>query len=160
MMMITNLAMIALALPLALGCAGTSAEGSFRDIAKDVEQRTGHKVVWNQGGERDAEGERAVQSMIKGDLTVAAAVQIALLKNSHLQAMYEDLSVAQADLVQAGLLKNPVFEASLKLPVSPGAVTKLDIGVEQDFLSLLFLPARKTLAEAALERAKLRVGGA
>jgi len=45
-------------------------------------------------------------------------VQIALLNNKDLQATYEDLSIAQADLVQAGLLQNPVFGASLALPVA------------------------------------------
>ena len=38
-----------------------------------------------------------------------SAVQIALLNNPALQAAYEDLGVAQADVVQAGILKNPTF---------------------------------------------------
>ena len=34
--------------------------------------------------------------------------------------MYADLGVAQADLVQAGLLRNPVFDGIIRFPVSGG----------------------------------------
>ena len=41
-------------------------------------------------------------------------MQIALVRNASLQALYEELSIGQADVVQAGLLKNPsIFTASI-----------------------------------------------
>jgi len=35
------------------GCASTSAAPAFRDTAKLVEGRTGHRIFWNQGGVAD-----------------------------------------------------------------------------------------------------------
>ncbi len=87
--------------------------------------------------------------------------EIALLNNKDLQALYEDLSIAQADLVQAGLLQNPTFSGAVSVPVAgPDVQTGFDIGVVQDFLGLFLLSARKKVAGAELEATKLRVGHA
>jgi cobalt-zinc-cadmium efflux system outer membrane protein len=142
------------------GCASTSPEGSQRDVVAMVERRIGQKVRFRRGGEEDAEVDRSIRSLLARELTVDGAVQVALLNNRMLHAEYEDLSVAQADLVQAGLLKNPSIDAGLLFHIGHGGAPNLHFGVEQDFLSLLFIPARRALAEAELERAKLRVGAA
>jgi cobalt-zinc-cadmium efflux system outer membrane protein len=139
------------------GCASTSAQGGFEDVQGRVEKRTGHRIFWNQGTEADRKVERMVRGMLADTLTLPEAVQIALLNNRRLQSEYEELSVAQADLVQAGLLSNPMLSGGLGFPVEGGA-PDIDLGVELDFLSLLFIPARKRLAGAQLELAKSRVG--
>jgi cobalt-zinc-cadmium efflux system outer membrane protein len=59
-----------------------------------------------------------LRDLLSRELTVETAVQVALLNNKTLQATYEDLSVAQADLVQAGLLQNPVFRRHVAFPVA------------------------------------------
>lgn len=139
-------------------------EAGFPDVQKQVEPRTGHKIFWNRGGEADEEVRRAVRKMTAHPLSAAEAVQIALLNNKHLQGVYEELMIAQADVVQAGLLKNPVFSAGVQFPLtdvqpdSGGTTRVVDLDVEQDFLSLLLIPARKRIAKAAFEAAKMRVG--
>jgi cobalt-zinc-cadmium efflux system outer membrane protein len=55
-------------------------------------------------------------------LTVDTALQIALLHNRTLQASCEDHDVAQADLVRAGLLRDPVFEANAEFARGGGGV--------------------------------------
>ena len=85
-------------------------------------------------------------------------IQVALLNNPDLQATYEDLGIAQASLVQAGLLSNPVFSGALRLVGGGGSAT-LDIDVSQDFLSILTLPIRKKLAHLEFEAVKLRLTG-
>ena len=57
-----------------------------------------------------------LQALLEGELTTNAAVQIALLNNAALQATFEELGIAQAELVQAGLLKNPVFAGHVRFP--------------------------------------------
>jgi cobalt-zinc-cadmium efflux system outer membrane protein len=79
-------------------------------------------------------------------LTVDAAVQVALLTNRALQVSYEKLGLAQAALVQAGLLRNPVFAGQGRFPGRPPAGTNLELAVVQDFLDVLTLSARKSLA--------------
>src|SRR3972149_6718413 len=94
-------------------------------------------------------------------LTIDEAVQIALLNNRSLQATYEELGIAQADLVQAGLLRNPTFGASFGFPdktVGGHRSTNTEFSVVQDFLDLLVRPLRKKVAAAQFEQTKLRVG--
>ena len=138
------------------GCS-VPREAGFPDVAKLVEPRTGHTVYWNQGSEADAEVEKTTRAMLTHPLSAAEAVQIALLNNHALQATYEGLTIAQADLVQAGLLQNPVFTGSVRLSLDGPARPSLDFDVEQDFLSILLIPARKRIAAAAFESVKLRV---
>lgn len=141
---------------LAGGCA-VPKKGGFADVSRTVNDRSGMRVHWYQGGPEDAEVAASVATLLEKDLTVDAAVQIALLNNRNLQATYEELGVAQADLVQAGLLRNPVFFGSVRIPHGPPSAANTEFEIMQPFLDLLFLPARKRLASAAFERAKLRV---
>lgn len=97
----------------------------------------------------------AVRSLLGKDLTAYDAVQLALLNNLSLQATYQDLGIAQADLVQAGLLKNPVLTVERRF-----AGQAAEVDVVQDFLELLTIPLRKKIAAAQFEAAKRRVGQA
>src|ERR1700694_2692370 len=61
----------------------------------------------------DAEEARnAVQRLLRRSLTVDTAVQIALLNNRGLQASYNELALAEANLVQDSLPPNPTFSIS------------------------------------------------
>jgi len=84
-------------------------DGGFKDIKATVEERRQFQIFWNNGTELDKEVEIKLDSALNRKLTDDDAVQIALLSNRELQALYSDLGVAQADLVQAGLLTNPIF---------------------------------------------------
>jgi len=139
-------------------CASTSAEPGFRSMAADVQARTGHALRWNRATSDDQRAERAVRSLLLKPLTADGAVQVALLRNPRLQAMYEELSVAQADIVQAGLLSNPVFSADVTTAEREALDPNLIVGVTQSFLDLLLIPARKKIAAGEFERAKYRVG--
>jgi cobalt-zinc-cadmium efflux system outer membrane protein len=141
-------------------CASTSPQGAFRDVAKQVEQRSGQRVGWERATSADAQVDRAVHDLLGRDLGVDAAVQVALLRNRSLVAIYEELSVGQADLVQAGLLKNPVFSIGVP-PAEIGAISPpIVLGIAEDFLELLMIPARQTVARTRLESIEMRVADA
>ena len=142
------------------GCASTSPAPAFHDVAGVAEQRTGQRIRWEQGSEADRDVDRALRGLLDRDLTLNAAVQVALLKNPSLIATYEDLSVAQADLVQAGLLKNPVLSGGVTTAEREALDPNFIVGLTQDFLDLFMLPARKRVAKSALEETKFRVGDA
>jgi outer membrane protein, heavy metal efflux system len=97
--------------------------------------------------------------LLRKKLTVDDAVQIALLNNRDLQAVYSDLGVAQADLVQAGLLNNPIFDATIKWPTPGGGRPELELAAVMNFLDIFYLPLRKRVAAARFEEAKTRVSG-
>ena len=143
---------------LAGGCANVPREAGFPDVRAEVAERTGGKrVVWNRGGAADAAVAAEVRALVDQELTLNEAVQVALLNNRNLQAIYEDLMIAQADLVAAGLLSNPVFDAEIRFFDGD---TTVEGAVMQDFLQILYIPLRKRLASAAFEATKLRVAGA
>jgi outer membrane protein, heavy metal efflux system len=143
-----------------LGCASTSPQAAFRDVSRHVEERSGQHLGWEQVSTAHAQVDRAVRALLAKDLSVDAAVQIALLRNRSLVAMYEELSVGQADLVQAGLLSNPVFSIGLP-PTEVAAISPpIVLGVAEDFLELLMIPAKKTIARTRLEAIELRVADA
>ena len=135
------------------GCAHVDLNPAFRELANTVHLRTGKHVQWNRGSTEDAQAQAAVASLLSRPLTADSAVQIALLNNHNLQATYEDLGIAQADLVEAGLLRNPIFTFERRLP---GQALEADL--LKEFIDILLLPLRKRIAAAQFEAAKLRVG--
>ena len=145
------------------GCASVPKEAGFPDVQKLIDQRIGRRVHWNQGTPEDAKVAEAIQSMLQQELTLDEAIQIALLNNRSLQATYEELGIAQADVVQAGLLRNPTFSASFRFmdrAVEGHRGINTEFSVDQDFLDLLMLPLRKRVATAEFEQVKLRVSNA
>ena len=139
------------------GCAQVPKEAGFGDVQALVRQRVDYRLHWNHGSEEDEEVARAIDDLLDRELSVDGAVQIALLNNQHLQAVYEDLGVTQAEVVEAGLLENPVFFGQTRFPDKSPSITNLEFEITQNFLSILMLPARKKLAAMQFEEVKLRV---
>lgn len=141
------------------GCATLRLHPGFTDVEKLVAERTAAKVAWRDGGPADAEVADRIKATLAKELTSDAAVQVALLNNRKLQVVYQNLGIAEADLAQAGLLPNPVLNADVRFGVGVSG-TGADIGVVQEFLSVLQIPLRKRAAGAAFEAAKLEVARA
>lgn len=146
-----------LALLLSLSaCASTSSQAPHREVRELIEARSGARL---QNGDKpdDRRIERAVDELLARPLDVTSAVQIALLRNPHLRATLEDLSIAQADLVEAGLMSNPVFSigrtAWEQEHISPNLVGN----VEASFLDVITIPMKKRVASAQLEGTKADV---
>ena len=139
------------------GCASASPSRGFKPVEETVTAHGGPRVIWRSDTPQDHEAAAAVDDLLKQPLTADGAVQVALLNNSTLQATYEEIGIAQADLVQAGLLSNPVFGVSARRR-SPGpTATAWGFSLVQNFLELLNRPLHKKIAAAELERTRLRV---
>lgn len=147
----------ALAVVLGAGCASVSPERGHDQVSALVAERTGHKTRWEKGPPDDAQIAEWVRVLVSKGLTRAGAVEIALVNNPDLQMTYEELGVSQADMVQAGLLKNPAFGAEIGFRINTGANDELRVSLVQDFLDLFVLPLRKTIAREQFEADTLRV---
>jgi cobalt-zinc-cadmium efflux system outer membrane protein len=145
---------IAFLLALTGGCATVPRDAGFADVQGMLDGRIDQKPRWNRDGEDDRAAADAIDDLLKEPLTADAAVQVALLGNRGLQASYGELGVAQTDLVQAGLLRNPAFSAGRIR--SPELVTT-SLGVAFDFLGILLRPRAKQVEAARFEAVKLRV---
>jgi cobalt-zinc-cadmium efflux system outer membrane protein len=139
------------------GCAQVPKEAGFGDVEEFVGRRVDYRLHWNQGTEADREVEKAIEALLEVELTPEAAVQIALLNNPNLQAVYEELGITQADVVEAGLLENPVLFGQARWPNKSEASTNYEFGITQNFLNILMLPARKKLSAISFEQVKLQV---
>lgn len=148
------------ALLLTAGCATTSPRAAVDRTSALVQDRTGQHVTWIASSDDDAAAERAVRGILAQDLTIDGAVQVALLRNRGLQAQYEQLGIAQADLVQAGLLKNPVLAGTFRFPFEAGHIPGIEASLVQSFLDLLTMASRKKIARLGLEGTQYRVASA
>ena len=140
------------------GCASVDLRAGFPDVSAAVEERYATKIVWNNGTELDREAAERLRALLQRKLTADDAVQIAALNNRDLQAVYTELGVAQADLVQAGLFRNPIVDAAVLFPLS-GVRPDIQLSAVISFLDALYVPLRKRVAAAQFEEAKLRVTG-
>ena len=141
------------------GCASVDLSAGFPEVRSAVEERSAAKIAWNPGTELDGEAAETLRALLQRKLTGEDAVQIALLSNRDLQAIYAELGVAQADLVQAGLFRNPIVDAAVAFHLGP-VRPDLQFGLVFGVLDALYVPLRKRVAAARFEEAKLRVTGA
>lgn len=88
-----------------------------------------------------------VRSLFAYGLTEEEAVKVALLNNREIRATLESLGVERADLLQAGLLANPVFTANAKFFED---AREIELELAESFVEIFFRPLRKSLAAAAL----------
>ena len=134
-------------------CSTNPRLSSWSNFRDEMQIKTQFQVEKNADNNQAAQD--TIASLLAKPLTVDAAVQIALLNNPGLQATLEELGIAQADLVQAGLLSNPKLKA---LVLSGGGNVKTELGVEQDFLGLFLRPIQIKLGEAHYQVVKHHVG--
>ena len=140
------------------GCATVSQDAGFAEVSQDVNERLDKQVTWYRGTEADQKTRQKLQDLLDDEVTAPEAVQIALLNNRDLQATYSELGIAQADLVEAGLLSNPIFTGIAQWP-DGGGKPKWTFEISQSFLEIFYMPLRKRVAKAEFEAAKRRVTG-
>ena len=137
------------------GCVSFTPDAGFDTVKTAVEERAGAAPRWTRNAGEAGEVREAVrQSLAEGPLTADAAVQIALMNNPGLQATYAELGIAEADLVQAGRIRNPGF--------SFGRTTRGDeIEIERKFIveviSLLTIPLRTQIERRRFGMTQMRV---
>jgi outer membrane protein TolC len=94
-----------------------------------------------------------VKSLLWRPLTVDSAVQIALLSNRGLQAAYNELALAETDLLGDSLPPNPTFSVSR---ISGNGALEIERQVVGDILALATLPFRSEIARQRFQKAQLR----
>ena len=151
--MIRALTLVAL---LASGCA-VPRDAGFPEVRERVGDRTGYPPVWSEGSASDRLIDDTLHELLAAPLTLDRAVEISLLANPELQSRYAALGVAQADLVQAGLVANPKVGVSVRIPTMRGLQPIVEGGLGWNFASLLTMAARKRVAADRFEAVKLEI---
>src|SRR5262249_12673443 len=100
-----------------------------------------------------AQASEKVRRLLARPLSVDAAVQVALLNNKGLQAAYNELALAEADMVEQSLPPNPTFSVSR---ISGNGAREIERQVVGDILPLATLPLRAEIARERFRQAQLR----
>ena len=136
------------------GCVAVNPEPDYRRSAEMIQRATGIADVYDTRG-MAAVRER-VDALLADEMTSDEAAEIVLLNNRELQAAFQDIGVARADLVQSGLLSNPTLAMAFRLPAG-GGLTAIDLDIGQSIAELWQIPARRRSAEHSLEQTILRI---
>jgi cobalt-zinc-cadmium efflux system outer membrane protein len=144
-----------------LGCASVQPTEARRDVGELVEGRLGlpAAVPEQQDAASRARVRARVGELLAAPLTPDRALQVAMLNNRELRATLEDLGVAQAELVQAGLLQNPVISGDLVVSTRGNGLGG-GLALSQSLLGVFLIPAKRRLARARLKHAVVTVGQA
>lgn len=134
------------------GCATFSADGGFDTVSALIRERTG-QTVQRPSKDSDSTTQVTVKQLLASPLTPDSAVQVALLNNRGLQASFSELGVAEADLVQAGRMRNPSFSFGR---LRGGEDVEIDRSVMFDLAGLLTIPVRSGIEQRRFEQAKLQ----
>lgn len=147
----TRLAIIAAASLLLAGCASFSPDGGFGKVSQLTQERTGQGVSLQRSPEDAQTARNRVAELLQVALTADAAVEVALLNNRGLQAMFGDLGIAESELVRAGRLKNPSLSFGR---MSGGGGIEIERTVLFDILGLLTMPMAKEVGQQRFEQAQ------
>jgi len=136
------------------GCATLTPQLGFKEVNETFTTRSGNYLYWNTGSTEDEKVAQELSKLLSKELTSDSATQIALLNNKSLQATYQNLGIAQADLIEAGLFPNPIFSGEVRFP---SAGPNLELSVVQSFIKIFEIPLRKKMAQSQFDEAKIEV---
>src|SRR6516162_9510656 len=135
------------------GCASFSPDSGMT-VVSDIAGRAIEKdVAFVRSADDAGRTDAAVRRLLTRMLTVDAAVQVALLNNKGLQAAYNELALAETDLIQQSLPPNPVFSISR---ISGDGASEIERQVVGNILALATLPFRSDIARDRFRQAQLR----
>jgi outer membrane protein TolC len=135
------------------GCATFSPEGGMNVVSSVAGETLGKDVVAIRTPDDAQRAHALVLALVRRDLTADSAVQIALLNNRGLQASYNELALAEADMVAGSLPPNPTFSISR---IAGSGALEIERQVAGDILALASLPFRSEIARQRFQKAQLR----
>ena len=154
-MVIKTLGSSLAALFLLSGCATMSQQEAFDSLNQLTTAQGGKNLQWIKTPQEAANIDETVRALLSQPLTQENALRIMLINNRALQQTYENIGIAQSELVEAGLMRNPLLGYSIG---HSNGMTKSTLSVEIAFLDLLWIPLRRELGGLALEESILSVG--
>ena len=142
------------------GCVTFSPDAGFDRVKSEVSARSGADPRWIRNDRDAGEAREAVKGLLTaGPLTSDAAVQIALLNNPGLQSTYAEVGIAEADLVQAGRIRNPGFSYGRTSRTHSHSLPEIEIerAFIVDVIGLLTIPLRTQIERRRFEVTRIRV---
>lgn len=140
--------LIPLALLFFTGCASRPCDTNESLVSTCVEAQISAKVQWNR-----QVCEETIDFLLQNEaLSCHHAIQIALLNNPKIQVFFENIGIAEAELKQAGLWRNPFFDLAVRFPNDPAFKTNIPFNLSFYMLDVFLIPLKKKVATAELSR--------
>lgn len=143
----------AAAAALLAGCASFSTDGGFGQVRELTKERTGQAPSYQRTTQEADTARARVAELLAQPLTLDGAVELAYLNNRGLQASFNSLGIAEADLVRAGRLSNPLFSFGR---LSGSGVVEIERAVMFDVLGLLTMPVVRQVEQRRFEQAQFQ----
>jgi len=145
---------------LAGGCASLDPKPDIDRAASTVGSRSGVTPTWTEPWELSLPTSQTSGATWDGHspLKVSQAVAMALRNNREIRAQVEQIAASRADLVQAGLLPNPVVGMTLRFPFDPvSGGSFIGAQVVQSFTALWLRNGKIRAADARLNQTVLDI---
>ena len=135
------------------GCASLDPKPDIERAAATVAERSGIAPVWSEPWQASLTAWDG-----QAPLSVEQALALALRNNREIRAQVESIAASRADLVQAGLLPNPVVALTLQFPFDPvSGGTFVGASLVQSFTALWLRGGKIDAADARLNQSVLDV---
>ena len=136
------------------GCATFSRDGGLDGVKSLTQQHIGQEIAWPKTAAEQKIIASRVDELLKNELDVESAVQVALFNNKALQASLYELGISEADVVQAGRLPNPRFSM---LYARNNGDYKIEQALTFNIFSLLTMPKMLEIERLNFEKTKQEV---
>jgi cobalt-zinc-cadmium efflux system outer membrane protein len=154
-------AALLLGLGLLAGCAVPSSKDNLSGAAELVARQSAAPFSWRRTTAVDPAVLRDIGPLLTGGVSAPESIAIAFIASPDLQLQLERLEISRAELVAASTFPNPVAVMGLRAPGGNLSAfypeRNVTVGVLQNVLALLNLPARRRIAQRDLARVRLEV---
>jgi outer membrane protein TolC len=144
----------AIALLTISGCATLSPDRGFGAVQELLKARGGGDARWVRTEADRTAVETTVRDIRSHPLSVDDAVRIALINNRGLQATYAEAGIAETELVEASLPRNPGFSFS---HLQGGGDKEIERTFALEIVSLLTIPLRSDIERERLAVTQISV---
>ena len=138
------------------GCTTFSPDGGISKVNELTQSRIQQQATWLKTEQDQDAARKTTREILAKPLSADDAVKVALLNNRGLQAAYADLGIAEADLVQAGRLRNPGFSFARLRRADELEIERTFL---LDVLGLITMPMRTELEQRRVALTQGRVAG-
>jgi outer membrane protein TolC len=149
-----RLAIVTACALLASGCASVTPERGFDRVSRLATERLGTQARLLRTDEDERALAELIAAKLRAPLQADDAVQIALLNNRALQAIYWEVGIAEAELVQAGRLQNPSFTLQR---THAGSEVDIERSLTWNLASMLTAPLARRIEARRFEQTRLLV---
>jgi outer membrane protein, heavy metal efflux system len=127
----------------------------FAPVEQAARERSRSTVTWVREQKARQQILEEVRKALRAPLSPVTAAQIALWNNQGLQSTFEEIGLAQADLIEARTVPNPRVDVS---PLFFDGAAYTNWSVLEDFLAIVMIPLKTKVAKGQLAAVQLRVG--